>query len=238
MKKFKGLIIALSVIIIFAAACGIYLGDFYRADSVAVGAFSTDNQINRSETDNTVVFEPQNPIAGLIFYPGGKVEHTAYEPLMKACADRGILCVLVEMPFNLAVFDINAAEGIQEKFPEIQSWYIGGHSLGGSMAAAYLEKNSDDFEGLVLLGSYSTADLSRTDLEVLSLFGSNDKIMNLDKYIKNRSNLPDDYFDILIDGGCHAYFGSYGSQDGDGIPTISNQEQIRITADAIEELVK
>ena len=59
---------------------------------------------------------------------------------MKACADKGVLCVLIEMPFNLAVLDMNAAEGIRVKYPEIENWYIGGHSLGGSMAASYLSK--------------------------------------------------------------------------------------------------
>ncbi len=84
--------------------------------------------------------------AGLIFYPGGKVEYTAYQPLMAACAERDILCVLVEMPFNLAVFDINAADGIQEQYPEVGHWYIGGHSLGGSMAASYLSKHTEKFD--------------------------------------------------------------------------------------------
>ncbi len=240
MKKFKykGLCIALSVVIIIAAACGIYLGDYYSADVKAVDAFATSGRIIETADDNTVVFAPENPTAGLIFYPGGKVEHTAYEPLMRACADKGILCILVEMPFNLAVLDINAAQEIAEKYPEIESWYIGGHSLGGSMAASYLKENTDDFDGLILLGSYSTVDLSQTDLEILSVYGSEDKVLNAEKYKENLPNLPTDFTEIIIDGGCHAYFGTYGHQDGDGTPAISNKEQIRITADAVEELIK
>jgi len=171
----------------------------------------------------------------LIFYPGGKVEYTAYVPLMQACAEKGILCVLVEMPFNLAVFDINAADGIQKEYPEIEDWYIGGHSLGGSMAASYLADHTEDYEGLVLLGSYSTADLSQTDLDVLSVFGSEDKVMNRKKYEENKSNLPSDFTEYVIDGGCHAYFGMYGAQDGDGTPSITNATQIRLT---VENIVK
>ncbi len=237
-KSRKGLIIVLSVVIIIVASCGVYLGDYYRVDEKTVGAFATTNQIAETDGRNTIIFAPENSVAGLIFYPGGKVEHTAYKPLMRACADRGIFCVLVEMPFNLAVFDINAADGIREQYPEIQNWYIGGHSLGGSMAAAYLEKNADFFDGLVLLGSYSTSDLSQTDLEVLSVYGSEDNVLNAQKYEENLPNLPESFTEIVVDGGCHAYFGTYGNQEGDGIPAISNEEQIRITADAIENLVK
>ncbi len=162
---------------------------------------------------------------------------TAYEPLMQACADRGIFCVLVEMPFNLAVLNMNAADGIQEKYPEIEDWYIGGHSLGGSMAASYLADKANDYEGLILLGSYSTADLSGTDLSVLSVYGSEDKVLNREKYDENKSNLPDNFTEVVIDGGCHAYFGMYGAQDGDGMPTITNKKQINLTVDAIVKLV-
>ena len=98
------------------------------------------------------------------------------------------------------------------------------------MAASYLANHIDDYDGLILLGSYSTADLSKTGLDVLSVYGSEDKVMNRDKYDENKSNLPSDLIEVVIEGGCHAYFGFYGPQDGDGEPAISNEEQIAITA--------
>ncbi len=240
-RKRKIFIITLSVVLAFAiivGACAIYLGDYYRADEGAVAVFSPTENITVSTLKNgSVVFEPQAATVGFVFYPGGKVEHHAYEPLMAELAREGILCVLVKMPFNLAVFDINAADGIQQEYPEIENWYIGGHSLGGSMAASYLEKRADEYEGLVLLGSYSTADLSETELDVLSVFGSEDKVMNRKKYEENKSNLPSDFTEYVIDGGCHAYFGMYGAQDGDGTPTVSNEEQIRLTVENIVKMI-
>ncbi len=235
MKKKKLLIGLISVFVVTAVvitACGIYVSDYYHAETDSIAAFKPFVSKNEIE-DGMVVFNAEKAIAGLIFYPGGKVEYSSYEPLMKACAERGITCVLVEMPFNLAVLDMNAADGIQEKYPEIEKWYIGGHSLGGSMAASYLSENSDAFEGLVLLGSYSTADLSVTEVSVLSLYGSEDMVMNREKYDENKTNLPDDFTEIVIDGGCHAYFGMYGNQEGDGTPTITQSEQIEFTAEKI-----
>lgn len=239
-RKRKIFIIVTSIVLVFAflvGACAIYLGDYYRADNEAIGAFLPQGSAWKEEPNGNIVFEPDGATTGLIFYPGGKVEHTAYIPLMQACAENGILCVIVEMPFNLAVFDVNAADGIQKEYPQIENWYIGGHSLGGSMAASYLEKNAEDYEGLILLGSYSTADLSDTDLDVLSVYGSEDKVMNREKYDENKSNLPTNFTEIVIDGGCHAYFGMYGAQDGDGTPSITNEEQIYRTAELIAELV-
>ena len=96
-------------------------------------------------------------------------------------------------------------------------------------------RHAEDYERLILLGSYSTVDLSETNLAVLSMYGSEDKVMNHEKYQDNRSNLPSEFVEYVIDGGCHAYFGMYGAQEGDGMPSITNEEQIRIT---IEKIVK
>lgn len=228
-KRVIGIVLISMIALI--VICAFYLGDYYHADEKAIAAFESDAAITVTELENgNLVFEPESAKTGLIFYPGGKVEYTSYIPLMKACADQGMLCVLVEMPFNLAVFDVNAADGTIEKYPEIEKWYIGGHSLGGSMAAAYLENQVDDYEGLILLGSYSTVDFSGSDLKVLSIYGSEDQVLNKEKYEEYKTNLPEDYREVVIDGGCHAFFGVYGKQDGDGTPTITNDEQIQMTA--------
>ena len=240
-RKRKLLIITASILatlLVIFIACAIYLGDYYRADEGAMSAFAPLKSIEPIELDDgSLVFARENARAGLIFYPGGKVEHRAYAPLMAALAEEGVFCVLVKMPFNLAVFDVNAADGIKELYPEIESWYIGGHSLGGSMAASYLEAHSEELDGLILLGSYSTADLSGTDLSVLSVFGSEDGVMNREKYEANKKNLPKDTVELVIDGGNHAGFGMYGEQDGDGSRAISTEDQIYATALAIAELI-
>ena len=240
MKKKIGISI-LAIIVIMVIGCGIYVNDYYHAREEAITAFAPSNaegiEIQKLE-NNTVVYEPQNPSAGFIFYPGGKVEYTAYEPLMRELASEGILCALVEMPFNLAILDTGAADGIADLYPEVENWYIGGHSLGGSAASMYLEENHEVFDGLVLLGSYSTSDLSDCGIEVISVFGSEDKVMNHDNYNENIANLPVGFKEVIIEGGCHAYFGMYGHQDGDGTPTITNEEQIKITAKEIIEFMK
>lgn len=240
--KNKKLIITISsilaVLILAFTAFGIYVGDYYHADNTAIAEFSEGWAVEaKTLSKNLLVYEAEEPIAGFIFYPGGKVEHTAYEPLMQALADRNITCVLVKMPFNLAVFDINAADGIKEKLPKIENWYIGGHSLGGSMAASHVSKR-DGFKGLVLLASYSTADLSRKDIYALSLFGNLDKVLNTEKYQNNKKNLPNNLMEIELRGGNHAYFGMYGEQKGDGKAEMTNEEQILLAAEEILKFVK
>ena len=238
-KKRTALAVTAALLILALCAGILYVGDYYRADTAAFAAFPAADTVEKLVIDNrTTAYIPQDPVAGLIFYPGGKVEALAYEPLMTACASRGILCLLVRMPCNLAVLDVHAAEGLPEQFPQISDWYIGGHSLGGSMAASCLAKHTDTYRGLVLLGAYSTADLSGSSMKVLSVYGNEDRIMNREKYETYRANLPEDFTELLLEGRCHAYFGVYGPQDGDGSPTITNETQISLTAEAIRDLVQ
>ncbi len=241
MSKKKKIIFGMVGVLLAAVVlfCIGYLNDYYKVDAQAVTSFEVANEVSKEVLeDGTIVYASGEADTGLIFYPGGKVEYTAYEPLMKALASKGIMSVLVEMPFHLAVLDVNAADGIQEQYPDIAKWYIGGHSLGGSMAAVYLGDNLEEYEGLVLLGSYSTEDLSQTSLKVLSVYGSEDKVLNSEKYVENKKNLPADFSEVVITGGCHAYFGMYGAQEGDGTPSIRNEEQIALTVDAVMEFVK
>lgn len=237
-KLYVTAIVIAAVLIIITTVCGAYLGDYYRADNEAIAeVVGQASSIEIYELrDGVTVFEPawQSEV-GLIFYPGGKVEARAYEPLMVALASRGIVAVLCEMPFNLAVFNVNAAEGIPEMLPEVDSWYIGGHSLGGSMAASYLASNKSKIDGLVLLGSYSTEDV--TDSRVISIYGSEDRVMNREKYDSYKGNLPTDLSELVIEGGNHAYFGMYGEQEGDGEAKITPDAQITLTATKIAEFI-
>ena len=240
MKKRARIILSVCLALLLVIGIGgyAYLSDYYHADETALEAMAYQTNRVQAEQDGDVIwFVPEEPTAGLIFYPGGKVAHTAYAPLLHACAENGILCALVQMPGNLAVLDANAADGLQEAYPEITIWYIAGHSLGGAMASNYAAAHAEDFDGLILLAAYSTKDLTGTSLRVLSVYGSEDGVMNRESYEKNRANLPADTTEVVLDGGCHAQFGSYGPQDGDGVPTISGEEQVRQTTEAITAFI-
>lgn len=237
-KKKKILLAAAATIAVVLLAFLIYASDYYHADSKAEAALKSESVRVEELSKDMIAFVPDEPKAGLIFYPGGKVEYTAYAPLLEMCAERDILCVLVKMPFNLAVFDMKAADGIQEKYPEIHSWYIGGHSLGGAMAASYLADHTEQFDGLVLLAAYSTTDISASGLKVLCAYGTEDQVMKRNNYEKYKKNLPADFTTLIIDGGNHGNFGDYGFQKGDGTAYTAPEIQWELTADAIQELIE
>ena len=236
-KKQKSLILWLSVAAILVAliiGCAIYLSIYYKADAERVEAILASEAVTVEEHKKFTSFTPKTKATtGFIFYPGGKVDEKAYYPLLHTLAEYGIFTAVAKMPAKLAVFNSNAANKIMDEYPEIENWYIGGHSLGGAMAASYLSKNENGFKGLVLLGAYSSKDISDTDVAVLSVYGSNDGVMNKKKYEKFLSNMPVDFSEFVIDGGNHAYFGIYGEQKGDGIATLTDEEQILLTASQI-----
>lgn len=227
------------VIAVLFTSFYVYTADYYKAADEVSYALETSEDVEVSYLDNgNIVFSPTDEYeTGIIFYPGGKVEYSSYAPLLNELASNGILCVLVKMPRNLAILDINAAEGIKDDYPEVTSWYMAGHSLGGACASIYINKHAEEYDGLILLAAYSTKDISDTDLKVLSIYGSEDGVLKKDSYEKNKSNLPDNWVEEVIQGGCHSFFGSYGLQDGDGNATITNKDQIDITTNLIVNFI-
>ncbi|OUO88644.1 alpha/beta hydrolase [Gordonibacter sp. An230] len=221
------------------AAFLVYASDYYRdADAAHENLVSTP-QLPVTQGAHYLAFGDHAAETGLVFYPGAKVEYTAYAPLMRDLAARGYLAVVVEMPFNFAFFGINAADEVRETFPQVREWWIGGHSLGGSMAAQYAADHADDgaLAGLVLLGAYTASDLSASDLGALVVYGSEDQVLNRGKLADSAALMPEGARTIEIVGGNHAGFGAYGPQEGDGTATISAEEQREQTIDAVDSYI-
>ena len=241
-RQERNRMIIVSTLVAFAilfTCFGIYVNDYYRADTAAIDAYVPEVKIEeRVLKGGAVAYIPDECIAGVIFYPGGKVDSAAYVPLMRALAKEGILAVLVEMPFNLAVLKKGAANGIKEQLFWVDNWYMAGHSLGGSMAADYAADNKDDYKGLILLGAYSSKNLTESGLKVASIYGSLDTVMNRENYANCKGNLPTDCTEVVIEGGNHSGFGMYGLQDGDTEATVNNVVQIEETARLIADFVK
>lgn len=230
MKRILSLVLAL--VLLLALGTGLYVNDYYHAQKDALEIYDS-----AQHSGSRILFRPEEATdTGLIFYPGGKVEPSAYAPLLQKLSENGILCVLQKMPGNLAVLNPNAAADIFDAYPEIAHWYIAGHSLGGSMGARFAGKHPDCLEGVILLAAYSANDLSST--RVLSIYGTEDGVLNREKYEKNRKNLPEDATEIILDGGNHAFFGSYGIQKGDGQATVSQEWQQAQTVQAITQFIR
>ena len=194
----------------------------------ALAALESDSQV-QVQTEPWLVFRPagQEPATGLILYPGGRLDPRAYGPTARAIAEAGYLVAIVPMPLNLAVFAPGRAAEVMDAFPQVERWALGGHSLGGSMAANFAHRNPDSARGLALWASYpaSSDDLSGADLAVTSIYGTLDGLATESKIAASRPLLPPDTQWVAIDGGNHAQFGWYGPQGGDNPATISREEQ-------------
>ncbi|SEW43805.1 alpha/beta fold hydrolase [[Clostridium] fimetarium] len=240
MKFYKKLYFKISVIAIILVFCltgafFIYTANYYHATAEAVEAMTDKRIVTITYKDDMIIFSPEvdSKKVGLIFYPGAKVEYISYAPLMTKLAQKGVTCVLIKMPFNLAVFNVNAANKAINELSSITTWYISGHSLGGAMASTYAANNADKLSGIILLGAYPSSDLSKTNLKFLTMYGSNDNVLNKNKLSETKSNAPSNSLYFEIEGGNHAGYGNYGDQKGDGTATISADEQQNIVTEKI-----
>jgi pimeloyl-ACP methyl ester carboxylesterase len=180
------------------------------------------------------------PTTGFIIYPGGRVDYRAYAPAAHQIAAQGYLVVIVRMPLNLAVFNPDAASGVIRANPQIQHWAIGGHSLGGAMAANFAKNNPGAIQGLALWAAYpaDSDDLTASGLEVLSISGTLDGLSTVEKIEASRALLPANTTWVAIDGGDHAQFGWYGDQAGDNPASISRSDQQAQIVSATVEMLK
>ncbi|MDO4492557.1 MAG: alpha/beta hydrolase [Clostridia bacterium] len=228
------LFVLLALCILGTGAFGVYAAGYARAGESAVSALAAKEAYTVTETKRNIVFTPKEPNGtGFVFYQGGRVDERAYAPLMAHLASAGVTCVVTKMPANFAVFRSNAATDTVGSVPGVTRWYLGGHSLGGAMAASCAAKEPGRFAGLVLLAAYSTADLGDSGLPVLSVVGDRDGVLNRQSYDKYRANLPKGFEEVVLRGANHAGFGDYGAQAGDNEAAMSHREQWQTTADAI-----
>ena len=164
---------------------------------------------------------PDGERAGLVFYPGGRVEPGSYVHTLAPLAERGVTVVVPGVPLNLAVLDSDAASPVVSNENGIDSWYVGGHSLGGAMACRYANGNADRVDGVVLAASYCDVNVSDSGLATVAITGTRDGVLNRERFEANRRFLPADATFVSVEGMNHAQFGNYGAQDGDGEATIS-----------------
>ena len=237
-KKKRILAIVGLTLLALCAAAGVYFGTCLHAGPEAQAALVSGNGVTVEAASFGYVFDGPGSADAFVFYPGARVECTAYAPLLRALAEQGIDCFLVKMPLNMAFTDIDECTHIRYVYEDDYArWYIGGHSLGGACAAIYAAKHPDRLTGLVLLAAYATKPLSE-DLHVLVLYGSEDGVLNRRALEKGQQYLPASALSEELPGGNHAQFGDYGLQRGDGPATLSREEQTAWAAARIEALIR
>lgn len=228
MKRLRIVLIGLLVVLVLAVGGFVIWAETPLGPMPEAIAALESNADVMVQTDPWLLFAPtgKTPTVGLIFYPGGRVDPRSYAPAARAIALQGYLVVIPPVPLNLAVFAPDIAADVIATNPSIKQWFVGGHSLGGAMAASFAYNNPESVDGLVLWASYpaSPSDFSqRPDFPVLSAYGSAD--MGLEGIEASRALLSSTTDWVEIAGGNHAQCGWYGTQPGDNPATISREDQ-------------
>ena len=217
------------VVLLLVAASGFVIWATSTPDPgpSAIAALESDEAVQVVDGDGFTFLPATAPSVGFILYPGARVDPASYAAPARAIAEAGYLVVVPKLTLNLAVFDSDAADEIIAAHPEIDRWVMGGHSLGGAMAAEYTDERRDSVAGLVLWAAFpgDGTDLSTLDAPVVSVYGTRDGLATVDDIAESRRRLPDDAVFVPVDGGNHAQFGDYGEQSGDNPATVTRDEQ-------------
>jgi hypothetical protein len=192
------------------------------AEPDALAAVRENPAVTLTDAGDAWVLAPASGASdtGLVFIPGAKVDPLAYAATLVGAVEDGTTAVITKPTLNLAFFDFRPLSAFTRHAPEVDEWFVGGHSLGG-VRACQLAEGTD---GLVLFGSYCADDLSGSGLAALSIAGSRDGLSTPEKIADAAHLLPDDALFVVIEGGNHAGFGAYGPQAGDLEATVPESE--------------
>jgi dienelactone hydrolase len=203
-----------ALLLIVATGFTLYFGTSLHGREPSVRAGQSNDAVTVSHSNGVYVIEPADgtATAGFVFYPGGRVHPDAYLSSLAPFAARADVVVFIpKMPLNLAVFDPDAAGSVIARHPDINQWFVGGHSLGGAMACRYASTHPE-LAGLVLFAAYCNREVS--GMAVLSVTGGADVVLSRESYRRNRENLPASATLTVIPGMNHSEFGSYTGQRG------------------------
>lgn len=222
--------------VVLAAVIGFWLWATLSAaepDATALAALEDTAAVTVTE-EPWLTFTPtgaEGPVqpCGLVFYPGGLVDARAYAPTLLPIAAAGYTVVAPSMPLGLAVLAPDRASAVIEAHPQIARWAVGGHSLGGAMAARYAFAHPGGAAGgLALWAAFPAGGNSlagRDDLAATSVYGTLDGLATVEEIRQSAALLPAATAFVAIEGGNHAQFGSYGPQGGDNPAAIPAAEQ-------------
>ncbi|MEV8339000.1 alpha/beta hydrolase [Leucobacter sp. NPDC077196] len=235
-----------AVLVLAVAGFVIWANNTYPAEPEALAEVAHDERVMVAERDGVIVMSPseqamseQAEPSGLVFFAGAKVEPEAYAATFRETVAAGQTVVIVQSLLNLPLFETRPLSDFTSLAPEVDSWAVGGHSMGGVKACMFADSEPEVVEALVLFASYCADDslASRDDLVVLSLSATNDGLATPEKIEASIADLPERTRFEAIEGAVHAQFGAYGEQPGDGTPTISDEQaRVEITK-ALEALV-
>ena len=240
MNRSRVLLAAIGTAVIVAAAAWFTAFSPLGPANDYVQSTCDQGQVCLTRTDDGLVATPvdQSASTGFVFYTGARVDPEAYGPIALRLADAGYPVWIPALTLNFAVLDQQAADAVIEANPDIERWILAGHSLGGAMAARYAAEH--DVDGLALLAAYpeEALDLSDSNVEVVSVFGTADGLADVDEVLGAADQLPDSTMFVSIDGGNHAQFGDYGRQRGDNEATVDVEKQWDQTVEAMAGLAE
>lgn len=229
--------VVVGVLLVGAVAGGLYfeLGQGPEPEALAAVEDDPDVAVERTGAGYLVRSGPvTGSTTGIVLYPGARVEPASYVPTAADIVrERDVVVVVPEVPLNLAILGVDRAAKADAAVPQVDRWYVGGHSLGGVAACRYAAGDPGRVEGVVLFASYCDRDLSGTDLRALSVLGTADRVLDREAERENRESLPAGARVVEIEGMNHAQFGAYGTQRGDGEPAIPDREARRRVAEAV-----
>jgi len=238
LSKRRVVALVLLVVALVVAASAIWYFQPQQVLPEADAALRSSATVTVTQDGSGITFTPvRGATTGFVLYTGAKVPPKGYAVPARAIAEHGYLVVIPQLRLNFAVFDVDAALKVIAAHPEIKTWAVGGHSLGGAMSAQFVANHPNSVGGLVLWAAYSGTNISTKSVPTAVVYGTLDAGADKIASAESMALLPPNPMVTVIEGGNHANFGSYTGQPNDPPATITREQQQAQAVDATVALL-
>lgn len=232
--------------LLWATFVMVYLANSYRTRGVPDNLLRSTSTLSVVDDPTHLAFIPNSATnkPALLFICGSGVSAQAYVPLLHPLAAEGHPVFIIKLPLRFAPLPshkqaaVDRAREVMAAHPEIPTWVISGHSLGGALACRTAASAPQAFAALVLVGTtHPKHDMASLPLPVTKIYASNDRVAPVNRVMANKKFLPPGTQYIELKGGNHSQFGHYGHQLLDGKATLTRETQQAATREAIRKVL-
>lgn len=218
MKRGKKML--LGILGVLAIAILIFLFYYNKANQEALDIVSKMDKVG-----NDYYFRGDSGV-GFIIFTGAKMDEKSYAYIAELLHKEGHTVVLPKFMFHMSSTGTNRGIEIMESNPEIEKWFLIGHSIGGMPISRIAVQKPANLQGLAFLASYVSTDLSELDVSAIHIMASNDNFYSEKQRAEERLDyLPKNSTVITIEGASHQGFGAYDSWGDRGGATLPWKEQ-------------
>ena len=137
----------------------------FYPDTCAQSTYEIDFEEYYKKGYRAIIFDIDNTLVE----HGVKADERSYAYIAQQLNKEGHTVIIPNIPLHMAVYGPEQGLAIMEDNPQIEKWFLIGHSLGGLPISQIAAEQPEKLEGVAFVASLMILDLSNTDISAIRI---------------------------------------------------------------------